>query len=127
LQLFVSNGMAVSSPIGLGAYSEYVQQDERRKKLGLDALVACYLILRGPEGLELVENRFLKNPHAEYTHVYSTIMALRFHCDENTGVLPREQLLSTMRLLLDNSEFADQIILDLSRWDDWSVLDQVVR
>ncbi len=123
----VGTGMSMDGPVGLPVWIEAVQQDERRKKLGLDALVACYLILRGPEGLDLVENRFLKNPHAEYTHVYSTIMALRFHGDENTGVLPRERLLASMRLLLKNPDFADQVILDLSRWEDWSVLDQMVE
>ncbi len=123
----VGTGMTMGGPIGMPAWIEAVQQDERRKKLGLDALVACYLILRGPDGLDLVEDRFLKNPHAEYTHIYSTIMALRFHGDENTGVVPRERLLAAMRLLLKNPDFADQVILDLSRWEDWSVLDQMVE
>jgi hypothetical protein len=122
----VDSGIAMGGPIGMPVLVEAVQQDERRKKLGLDALVACYLILRGPEGMDLVENRFLKNPHAEYTHVYSTIMALRFHGDENTGVVPRERLLGAMRLLLDNPDFADQVVLDLSRWEDWSVLERLV-
>lgn len=122
----VGTAMSMGGPVGLPIVIEAVQQDERRKKLGLDALVACYLILRGPEGLDVVENRFLKNPKAEYTHVYSTIMALRFHGDENTGVLPRERLLGAMRLLLDNADFADQVVLDLSRWEDWSVLDRLV-
>lgn len=122
----VGTGMVMGGPISLPAVIEGVQQDERRKKLGLDALVACYLILRGPDGMDLVEQRFLKNPHAEYTHVYSTIMALRFHGDENTGVVPRERLLGAMRLLLDNGDFADQVILDLSRWEDWSVMDRLV-
>lgn len=121
------SGVAMSGPVGLPVIIEAVEQDERHKKLGLDALVACYLILKGPEGLDLVENRFLKNPHADYTHIYSTIMALRFHGDENTGVLPRERLLASMRILLKNPEFADQVILDLSRWEDWSVMDQLVE
>ena len=68
-----------------------------------------------------------RTTHAEYTHIYSTIMALRFHGDENTGILPRERLLGSMRILLKNPEFADQVILDLSRWEDWSVLDQLVE
>ena len=104
-----------------------MQQEERRKKLGLDALVACYLTLRGPEGLDLIDERFLKNPNTDFTHNYSTIMALRFHGDQETGVLPRERLLESMRLLLDNADFADQVILDLSRWEDWSVLDRLVE
>ena len=31
-----------------------------------------------------------------------------------------------MRLLLDNPDFADQVIPDLARWEDWSVLDRLV-
>jgi hypothetical protein len=127
LKRLVSCGLAMGGPIGLPAWIEVVQQDERRKKLGLDALVACYLTLRGPDGLDLIDRRFLKNTGAEYTHVYSTIMALRFHGDEQTSILPRERLLASMRLLLDNPDFADQVILDLSRWDDWSVLDRLVE
>ncbi len=127
LQQLTCTGLAMGGPIALPVWVEMVQQEERRKKLGLDALVACYLILRGPDGLDLVEKRFLKNPHAEYTHIYSTIMALRFHGDENTGVVPRDRLLASMRLLLDNPDFADQVILDLSRWEDWSVLDRLVE
>ena len=127
LVALVGNGLAMGGPVGLPLLIEAAQQDDRRKKMGLDALVACYLVLRGPEGLDLIEERFLKNPHAEYTHVYSTIMALRFHGDQDTGVVPRERLLASMRLLLKNPDFADQVILDLSRWEDWSVLDQMVE
>ncbi len=31
-----------------------------------------------------------------------------------------------MRLVLDNPEFAEQVIPDLARWEDWSVLDRLV-
>ena len=70
-----------------------------------------------PDGLDLIDERFLKNPKAEYTHIYSTIMALRFHGDEETSDVPRERLLASMRLLLDNPDFADQVPIDLSRWE----------
>jgi hypothetical protein len=103
-----------------------VQHHERQKKLGLDALVACYLVLRGPDGLDLIDERFLKDPKVDYTYIYSTIMALRFHGDQDTGVVPKDRLLKSIRLLLDNPDFADQVILDLSRWEDWSVLDRLV-
>src|SRR6478752_6040348 len=32
-----------------------------------------------------------------------------------------------MRILLDNPDFADQVVLDLSRWEDWSVLERLVE
>jgi hypothetical protein len=123
----VATGLAMRGPLCLPGWIEVVQQCERQKKLGLDALVACYLKLRGAEGLDLIDERFLKDPKVDYTHIYSTIMALRFHGDQNTGVLPKERLLTSMRLLLDNPDFADQVVLDLSRWEDWSVLDRLVK
>jgi hypothetical protein len=127
LKEIVATGMAMRGPLCLPGWFEIVQQHERQKKLGLDALVACYLTLRGPDGLDLIDQRFLRDPKVDYTHVYSTIMALRFHGDQDTGVLPRERLLKSMRLLLDNPDFADQVVLDLSRWEDWSVLGRLVE
>lgn len=118
--------LAMGGPVGLAVWPEMIQLDERRRKLGLDALVACYLTLRGPEGLDLVDEQFLKDPSVEYNFIYSTIMALRFH-GETTDVLPRERLLGSMRLLLDNPDFADQVIPDLARWEDWSVLDRLTE
>jgi len=118
-------GLAMAGPLGLPMVSEMVKVDERRKKLGLDAMIACYLTLGGPAGLEAIDERFLQNPDAEYTYVYSTIMALRFHGEE-TDVLPHERLLASMRLLLDKEDFADQVVLDLARWEDWSILDRLV-
>jgi hypothetical protein len=126
LENLVQTGLALGGPVCLPTWVELVEMDERRKKLGLDALVACYLTLRGPDGLDLIDEKFLKNPKAEYTYIYSTVMALRFHGDEQTSVVPRERLLASMRLLLDNPDFADQVPIDLSRWGDWSVLDRLV-
>jgi hypothetical protein len=112
-------------PLGTGLLDEMVHADERRKKESLDALIACYLKLKGPQGLELVNEKFLGNPTVEYKHLHSAIMALRFHGEE-TDVLPREKLLESMRLALDHKEFADQVIPDLTRWEDWEVMPRLV-
>jgi hypothetical protein len=111
--------------LGAGLVDEMVHADERRKKESLDALVACYLKLKGPSGLELINEKYLGNPTVEYKHLHSAIMALRFHGEE-TEVLPREKLLESMRLALDHKEFADQVIPDLTRWEDWEVMPRLV-
>ena len=41
--------------------------------------------------------------------------------------MPRERLLASVRLLLDNPDFAEQVIPDLARWEDWSVLDRLTE
>ncbi len=118
--------MAQAGPaFGSSVLNEMVKADVRRKQQCLDALVAAYLKLKGPEGLPLIEERFLANPAAEYTHVYAAVMALRFHGEE-TDSLPRERLLQSVRKVLGNPDIADQVIPDLARWEDWSVMDQLV-
>lgn len=103
-----------------------MKSDDRRVKAGLDALIACYLTLKGPEGMPLVEDLFLKNKDAEYADTYAAIMALRFHGQE-TDVIPKERLLEGLRHMLDRPMLADLVIADLARWKDWSVMDRLIE
>jgi len=103
-----------------------IRSEEQQMRTALDAMIACYLNLRGPEGMPLVEDLFLKNPKAEYTDTYSAIMALRFHGQE-TEIIPRERLLEGFRHILDRPMLADLVIPDLARWEDWSVTERLVE
>lgn len=126
IEALIGCGFALHGPLGLPIWNEAVNLDERRKKLGLDAIVGCYLALRGAEGLNLIDERFLQPEGIEFAHVYSTIMALRTMGEESQAI-PRVRLLQSMRLLLDKPDFADQVVPDLARWEDWSVLDRLVE
>jgi hypothetical protein len=116
---------ALGGPLSSALAPEAIRMDERQKKLGLDAMVACYLTIAGGDALDRIDERFLKDPQADYTHIYSTLMALRFLAEEG-DIVPVERVLASARLLLDNPDFADQVIPDLARWEDWSVLDRLV-
>ena len=105
---------------------EMIKSKDRQTKGALDALVAAYLTLKGPDGMPLVEDLFLKNKDAEYTDTYATIMALRFHGTEEK-IIPRERLLVGIRMMLDRPQLADLVIPDLARWEDWSVMDRLVE
>ena len=106
--------------------AELIKSKDRQTRGALDALVAAYLTLKGPDGMPLVEELFLKDPDAEYTDTYATIMALRFHGTEEK-IIPRERLLEGIRLMLDRPQLADLVIPDLARWEDWSVMDRLVE
>ncbi|HYO24981.1 MAG TPA: hypothetical protein VEQ85_08525 [Lacipirellulaceae bacterium] len=121
----VGSSTLMGPTVGVGLLDEVLHAEERRKRESLDALIACYLKLRGPEGLELINRLFLGNPQVEYKHLHSAIMALRFHGEE-TDVIPRERLLDSMRLALDHHDFADQVIPDLTRWEDWAVMPRLI-
>jgi hypothetical protein len=112
-------------PSDLPMLENLLTSDDRKAKAGLDALIACYLTLRGAEGLPLVEKLFLGNKDAEYADTYATIMALRFHGTE-TDVIPRERILKSLHLMLQRPKLADLVIPDLARWEDWSQMERLV-
>ena len=93
---------------------------------GLDALIACYVALRGPEALELVDRAFLEpaGRGVPFAETYAAVMALRF-LGEESDLVPRDRVLASLRLLLDEPKLADLVIADLARWQDWSVVDKL--
>ena len=103
-----------------------LRSQDRTSKAGLDALAACYLMLKGEAGMQLIEELFLKNENAEYADTYSAILALRFHGSQ-AKVIPRERLLRGFRYMLERPQLADLVIPDLAKWEDWSVMDRLVQ
>lgn len=103
-----------------------MRSDDRKKKAGLDALLACHMILTGEQGLDTVDELFLKNKEAEYADTYAAIMAIRFHGSE-TDIIPRTRLVKSLRHMLDRPELADLVIPDLARWEDWEVMPKLVK
>jgi hypothetical protein len=104
---------------------EFMRSSDRKAKSGLDALIACYLTLKGESGLKLVEELFLANKEADYADTYSAIMAIRFHGTEG-GVIDKKALVKSLHHMLERPELADLVIPDLARWEDWGAIDQLM-
>lgn len=102
-----------------------IKSEDRKQKAGLDALLACYLLLKGPDGLPLVEDLYIKNDKAEYADTYAAIMALRFHGND-VHVIDRKRVVASLRLMLDRANLADLVIPDLARWEDWTSMEKLV-
>ena len=103
----------------------FMRSSDRKKKAGLDALIACYLTLKGPKGLELVDELYLANKKADYTDTYSAIMALRFHGTEE-DVIDKQYLVRSLRHVLERPELADLVMPDLARFEDWGPMDRMM-
>lgn len=103
-----------------------LRSEDRKAKAGLDAMIGCYLTLKGAEGMPLVEELFLKNSKSEYADTYAAIMALRFHGSE-TDVVPKKRILEGLRHMLDRPQLADLVIPDLARWEDWESMPRLVQ
>ena len=104
---------------------ELITADSRKKRAGLDALIACYLNLKGEEGVALVEKTFIINEDADYVDTLATVSALRFHGTE-VEFVSKKRIVQAIRHLLDKPKMADMIIPDLARWKDWSVMERLV-
>ena len=107
---------------------ENLGEDADDIRSGLDALIACYVVLRGPTGLDLIDSLFLDRSGRDvpFTETYAAVMALRF-LGEESAAIPRERVLESLRLLLNEPKLADLVIADLARWSDWSVIDRLTK
>jgi hypothetical protein len=102
-----------------------IKTEDRQVRSALDAMIGCYLNLRGADGLSLIEDQFLKNDKSEYVDTYSAIVALRV-LGQETDVIPKEKLVASLRHMLDRPQLADLVIPDLARWQDWGSMDKLV-
>jgi hypothetical protein len=103
---------------------EFMKSTDRKQKSGLDALIACYLTLKGEAGLPLVEQLFLANDKADYADTYAAIMAVRFHGTDGGKIEPK-RLVKSLHPMLQRPELADLVIPDLAKWEDWEVMDKL--
>ena len=99
---------------------------DRKLKPSWTPSIACYVTLKGPAAMPLVEELFLKNEQAEYADTYAAIMALRFHGTE-TEIVPASGSWRVCDLMLERPPLADLIIPDLARWEDWSQVNRLVQ
>jgi hypothetical protein len=111
---------------GKTAAGEPLPADKTEIRSGLDALIACYVALRGPAALDLVDRLFLERQGREvpFAETYAAVMALRF-LGEESDLVPRDRVLRSLRILLDEPKLADLVIADLARWQDWTVVDKL--
>lgn len=93
-------------------------------RAGFDGILGGYLLLRGQAGLEQIDKLYLSNPAAadgDVRHALSALRAYREFGDE----IPHEQLAQALRHVLARPEFAESVVTDLARWQDWSALDEI--
>ncbi len=105
-------------------------------RLGIEGVMAGYMLLRGEEGLKVLEDGKMRTKVAQdasgkevplpFSETYAVMQALRFMWTYEPERISQERLKASMRILLERQELADLVITDLARWKDWSVQDQLM-
>jgi len=103
---------------------KFLTSKDRQLKSGLDAMIGSYLAIKGPEGMRLIEDLYLKNGDAEFTDTYAAIQAIRI--SQEAGIITKDKAAEAFHYMLDRPKMADLVIPDLARWQDWTVADRLV-
>ncbi|MBL8852150.1 MAG: hypothetical protein JNG89_20930 [Planctomycetaceae bacterium] len=104
-----------------------IEEPTQEYRLGIDGIMAGYLLLTGEEGLALIEETKLRNSDAVFSETYAGMSSLRFLWTYAPERIPAERLRQSMRILLDRPDLADLVITDLARWEDWSIVDRLFQ
>lgn len=95
-------------------------------RLGIDGVMGGYLLLTGAEGLEVIGQSKLANRKVPFSETFAAMQSLRFMWTYGHNRIPADDLRNAMRLLLGRPNLADLVIVDLARWQDWSVMDRLM-
>jgi len=96
-------------------------------RMGIEGVIAGYLMLTGDAGMDLIDETKFKDKKAPFGETYMAIQALRIMWTYGEGRVTAERLKKSMRLVLDKPAFAELVLPDLARWQDWSVIDRVAK
>lgn len=121
-----------------------ILEENQSFRLGIDGIMAGYLLLTGEQGLKTLEDTKIK-PHWQtdkegkvvlndqgekmefpFSETYAAMQAIRFMWTYGNGKISKDEIRESMRLLLDRPAVVDLVIPDLARWEDWTVMDRLM-
>lgn len=95
-------------------------------RLGVDGVIAGYLMLVGEKGMDLIDRTKLVDEAAPESETFSAIKAIRIIWTYGDGTIGKDRLRRSMRLLIDRPKYVETVIPDLARWRDWSLQDRLM-
>lgn len=114
----------------------FVMELDGGYRQGLEGVIAGYLMIKGEEGLKVIEDSKMLATTARttdgkevpliFSETYAAMQALKFLWSHEPERIPAKRLRESMRLLLDRPEMADLVITDLARWKDWDSQDRII-
>lgn len=99
--------------------------DPDKPRLGIDGMMAGYLLLTGERGLDKLLTAKFDDPQAE-DDLVAMRNTLMFLWDYGQDRIPADALRAAMRRFLDRPRLATNVVENLARWKDWQSLDQLL-
>lgn len=87
---------------------------------GLDGVLAAYVMLDKKAGWDYLLG-VVGNPKKDFSERYAGLRTVRFFWENRPDLIPREQVLDAMKVLMDQADLADLPIEDLRKWRTWEL------
>ncbi|MCX7418550.1 MAG: hypothetical protein NT013_03305 [Planctomycetia bacterium] len=104
----------------------HIRQPTNDFRLGIERYEIAYLWRTGEPGLKVLDDLKLRPKNVVFSERYAVMQAIRFVMGQGSERISRERACESVRLLLAEPEFADLVIADLQRWEDWSVQNRLM-
>jgi hypothetical protein len=95
-----------------------MRSQDPKDREGLDATIACFLVLKGEPGLQVVQELYISDRSREFRDVFSALAALRFHTT-SLSTIESIKIADLLVRLLDRKDVVEMVIADLARSEDW--------
>lgn len=100
---------------------------QMRFRFGAEGLMGGYLLLTGESGLDQLEQTLLVPADVPDTACHALIQALQFMWSYENDLISPDRICKTMRMMLGRESMREIAITNLSRWEDWSTLPQLMQ
>lgn len=104
-----------------------IKEPSKQLRLGIGGLISGYLMLTAADGLDQIDQSKFIPQDVEYSETYAAMEALSFIWTYQESRISKERMRKSMRLLLDRPVLADRVIVNLARWEDWTVMDRLMQ
>jgi len=108
------------------AMAEILQQQPEDSRMGIDGMMAGYMLLTGEDGLKQLVAWKLNDPAVPDHETFAFLKALEFMWTYGQDCVSASLLRTTLRTMLSRPQLTGLVILDLARWQDWEVMDQLM-
>lgn len=108
-------------------FEQKIFEQEDKFRLGIEGIMFGYLLLTKEEGLKKLEKEKLSVDSGEkFSETFAAMQAVELMWKYGGEAVTKDRLRNSLRILLDRSELADLVIINLARWEDWSAFDDIV-
>lgn len=105
---------------------EIIRQQPEIPRMGIDGMMAGYLLLTRQEGLDQLRKWKLDDPATPESELFSVMKALEFLWTYGQDKVDASQVRLMMRSFVDRPQFTSLAIINLARWQDWELIDRLV-